>query len=50
MRAVELGCVPENIDNYRRPDYKAKALEKAIERAEKRKANQKNKSELGEPE
>ena len=31
LEATELGCVPENIDNYKRPDYKQKALERAIE-------------------
>ena len=31
LKAMELGCVPENIDNYRRPDYKLKALQQAIE-------------------
>lgn len=37
LRATELGCVPENITNYRRPDHKLKALQNAIELAEKRK-------------
>lgn len=36
LRATELGCVPENIDNYKRSDFKAKALEKAIKLAEDR--------------
>lgn len=36
MKAIELNCVPENIDNYKRPDYKEKALQKAIALAEKR--------------
>lgn len=36
IKATELGCVPDNINNYRRPEYKQKALEKAIEVAEKR--------------
>ena len=36
LRASEMDCIPENIDNYKRPDYKAKALEKAIELAERR--------------
>lgn len=35
-KAVELQCVPSNIDNYKRPDYKIKALEKAIKNAEER--------------
>lgn len=37
IKATELGCVPENIENYKRPDYKEKALKIAIERASKRK-------------
>lgn len=37
IRATELNCIPENLNNYKRPDFKAKALEKAIEQAEKRK-------------
>lgn len=41
LKATELNCVPENIDNYKRPDYKQKALERAIENAEKRKASEK---------
>jgi len=32
LKATELGCMPENIESYKRPDFKAKALEKAIER------------------
>lgn len=36
LRAAELNCVPENIDNYKRPDYKQKALERAISLAEER--------------
>jgi hypothetical protein len=36
IRATELNCVPENIDNYKRPDFKQRALEKAIEKAEER--------------
>lgn len=35
-KAVALQCVPANIDNYKRPDYKIKALEKAIKNAEER--------------
>lgn len=30
LKATQLGCVPDNIDNYKRADFKAKALEKAI--------------------
>lgn len=29
--AINLGCVPQNIDNYKRKDHKLKALQKAIE-------------------
>lgn len=36
LRATELNCVPENIDNYKRPDFKEKALQKAIALAEER--------------
>jgi hypothetical protein len=36
LLATELNCVPENIDNYKRPDYKQKALERAIENARNR--------------
>lgn len=28
--AIELDCVPENITNYKRTDYKIKALEQAV--------------------
>lgn len=38
IRASELGCMPENLGNYKRPDHKLKALEKAIATAEARKA------------
>jgi len=39
IRATELGCLPENIDNYKRMDFKVKALERAIANHEsKRKA------------
>lgn len=38
IRASELGCMPENLANYKRPDHKLKALEKAIAAAETRKA------------
>lgn len=37
LKATELGCMPENIESYKRPDFKAKALEKAIERHLERK-------------
>lgn len=36
IEATKLDCIPENIENYRRPDYKAKALERAIESEKKR--------------
>ena len=36
LRAVQLNCMPENIDNYKRPDYKIQALKRAVEQAEKR--------------
>jgi len=36
LRATQLDCLPENIDSYKRPDYKIKALQKAVERAEER--------------
>ncbi len=36
LRATELACVPENIENYKRPDYKQKALERSIALAEER--------------
>lgn len=36
LKATEMNCVPDNIDNYRRPDYKEKALRTAIELAEQR--------------
>lgn len=41
--AIKLNCVPANIDNYKRPDYKLKALEKAIEAEKKRQASLKKK-------
>lgn len=41
LKAAELECIPENIDNYKRPDYKQKALERAIAKAEERKAKAK---------
>lgn len=36
IEATELNCIPENINNYKRADYKIKALEKAIDLAKKR--------------
>lgn len=41
LKATQLNCVPENIDNYKRVDFKTKALEKAIEKALERKAKAK---------
>jgi hypothetical protein len=41
LKAIDMGCVPENIDSYKRQDHKLKALQRAIEVAEKRKASQK---------
>ena len=35
-RAAQLECIPVNINNYRRPDYKIKALQDAIAKAEDR--------------
>lgn len=43
IEATKLDCVPENIENYKRPDYKVKALEKAIARAKERMEKQKKK-------
>lgn len=37
LEATKLGCVPENIENYRRPDYKLKALVAAIDNHKKAK-------------
>lgn len=37
IRATELNCIPENLNNYKRPDHKQRALEKAIEKALERK-------------
>lgn len=35
-KAAQLECIPVNINNYKRPDYKIKALKDAIEKAESR--------------
>ena len=35
-KAAQLACIPANINNYRRPDYKINALKAAIEKAEER--------------
>lgn len=45
IKATKLDCIPENIENYRRKDHKAKALERAIESAEKRAKNKKKKKD-----
>lgn len=50
LEATELNCVPENIDNYKRPDYKEKALRSAIEQAKKRKVKPDPMQDLGEVE
>ena len=46
--AIRLNCVPENINSYKRPDYKLKALNSAIEKAKKRKERLAKKSKLDE--
>ena len=45
IRATELNCMPENLGNYKRPDHKIKALEKAIANAEARKEKNEHKNE-----
>lgn len=45
-RAAQLECIPVNINNYRRPDYKIKALKDAIEKAEERAKAPKKKSNV----
>lgn len=46
-KAVALNCVPINIDNYKRKDFKIKALEKAIETAlDRLKSSRKQKSQV----
>lgn len=47
LRAIELDCMPENLDNYKRADYKLKALQKAIAEAENRKQSKDNVTNLG---
>lgn len=37
LQATQLECVPENISDYRRPEFKAKALQTAIDLALERK-------------
>jgi hypothetical protein len=41
MEATALGCKPDNIDNYKRPDHKLKALQRAIDNHKERKAKAK---------
>jgi len=41
LKATELNCIPENIGAYKRPDYKIKALQRAIETAQERLAKKK---------
>ncbi len=36
VKATSLGCVPDNIDNYKDPKFKLKALQNAIERHNER--------------
>ena len=36
IEATKLNCIPENLQNYKRPDHKVKALAKAIESAKAR--------------
>lgn len=45
-RAAQLGCIPVNINNYRRPDYKIKALRDSIEKTEARLAVPKKKENV----
>ena len=47
LKAIDLNCVPENIDNYKRKDHKIKALEKAIAKALTRKTIKDNVKDLG---
>ena len=47
IKAVELGCVPGNIDSYKKPEHKLKAIEKAIEAQNKRKTPKSNVKDLG---
>ncbi len=41
IKAIELGCIPENISVYKSPVSKLKAIEKAIELAETQKKKKK---------
>lgn len=45
-KAAQLECIPVNINNYRRPDYKIKALKDAIEKTEARLSAPKKKSNV----
>lgn len=45
-KAAQLECIPVNINNYRRPDYKIKALQDAIAKAEERAKAPKKKSNV----
>lgn len=42
-QAAQLDCIPVNINNYKRPDYKIKALRDAVEKAKARLAQPKKK-------
>lgn len=45
IQAQNLGCLPDNIDNYKRPDYKLKAVEKSIAAHKSREAKKKAKKD-----
>jgi hypothetical protein len=47
IKATALNCIPENLNNYKRPDHKQRALEKAIALAEARKPEKSNVQDLG---
>ncbi len=48
LKATELGCMPENIESYKKPEAKAKALQKAVDRALERNGKAKdNVTDLG---
>lgn len=47
-RAMDLNCIPLNIDNYKRPDYKIKALKAAITDTEARLEKKKQKKGITE--
>ena len=47
IKAVELGCVPGNIDSYKKPEDKLRAVKKAIDTHSKRKTPKSNVKDLG---